>query len=97
MDELSVTGPAHEFNFMEILGKEVVIKYNLPSMDWELDIDGTKLISKDIIGLVTGSLSKEKLRLVLKDVRLLYSNIVTLVNPQLDIKKTDDSLKDKKV
>ena len=86
-NSVKITGSDNKFNFIEIQGKKVLLKYNLPSMDWEIDIDGTKLITKDIKGPFTGTLLKDKLRFVLKDVKILYSNLVTLIDPELEVKK----------
>jgi len=87
LSEITVNGNGDKWHFIELHGKNVIIKYNLPSMDWELDIDGTKLISKDIKGLLTGTIQKDKLRFELHDVHILYSNIVSLIDPELKIKE----------
>ena len=87
LDELSVKGAPNKFYFQEMFGNLVLIKAVLPSMEWEIDIDGNKYITKDIKGPLTGTLMKNKLRFILKDVRLLYSNLVTLINPELDPKQ----------
>lgn len=87
LDSIKVTGRSDKFKFIEIEAEKVLIKYNLPSMDWALNIDGTELITKDIKGLISGTLLKDKLRFELKGVKLLYSNLVTLINPELKILK----------
>ena len=83
LDEINVKGPPNKFYFQEMFGNTVLIKAILPSMEWEIDVDGNKYITKDIKGYLTGTLMKNKLRFVLKNTRLLYSNLVTLVNPEL--------------
>lgn len=86
MDEISITGKDNKFNFIELDGKEVIIRYRLNAMDWELDVDGTLLYTRDLKGKMTGTLLKKRLRFVIHNVHLLYSNIVTLFDPELRVK-----------
>ena len=87
LEEANITGPQNKFNFIEMKGNLVLIKAILPSMEWEIDVDGNKFITKDIKGPLSGTIMKNRLRFVLKNVRLLYSNLVTLIDPELNVKK----------
>lgn len=95
MDEINVQGKPNKFYFNEMFGETVIIKALLHSMEWELEIDGNKYVTKDIVGLYSATLMKEKLRMVLKNVRILYSNQITLINPELDLKKKSKKRKRK--
>lgn len=90
---IKITGLNPILQFMEFTPKKIIVQYNLPSMDWTLEMDGNKFVTMNLVGILTGTLMKEKLRFVIEEPdSVLYSNAITIINSNLKIKPVSNTL-----
>jgi hypothetical protein len=87
-DSIAVTGPSPDaVSFVEFRNVEPIVKYNVKSMDWTIQIGDQKYVSKNLVGKIsTRSMSKEPIVAVLEPCDVLHSSIVTLINCDLQSK-----------
>lgn len=92
-ESIKITGMADKLQFMEFNPSIIRVQYNIPSMDWTLEMDGNKYVTMNLVGVLSGDLAKEKKRFVIeKPQSVLYSNAITIINSNLEIKPTSNSL-----
>lgn len=84
---VTIKGENPVIQFMEMTPKKIIIQFNLPSMDWTLEMDGNKYITMNLVGILTGGLMKDKLRFIIESPKsVLYSNAITIINSNLQIR-----------
>jgi len=87
-DSIDIKGESSNFDFHNFgVGQDVILKFNLPTMDWTITIAGNDYITKNIAGNVNAKIRKDKLRFIIKRPKsVLYSQVITIINSNLEIK-----------
>lgn len=85
--ETNVTGSSPDpITFMEMQG-DFELKYNVKSMDWTISMKDSNYITRNVIGKLTGQFDDLPIRFKMKNARILYSTMITLINVNLEIPK----------
>jgi hypothetical protein len=84
-DSILVEGET-DFTFTALPLAEIELQFNLPEMDWILTIGDKSVITRNLVGRLTGRLINDRKRFIIKQPEsLLYSPEVTLINSNLRI------------
>jgi hypothetical protein len=88
-DRFDIKGASDGFFFKQLQKHEddLIIKFNLKSMDWTLTIGNESLITKNYAGNISGTINDEDFTfIVTKPKSVLYSQMITLINSPLRVK-----------
>lgn len=90
---IKIKGLNDTLQLIEFNPNKIIVQYNLPSMDWTLDMDGNRFITMNLVGVLTGSLLKEKLRFVIENPKsVLYSSAITIINSNLMVRQASNNV-----
>lgn len=84
-DSIEVIGSS-KFNFIKLPSGDIEFKYNLETFDWTMTLQDKEYITRNITGLVSAHLLKERKRFVIEQPKsVLYSKEITLIDSNLGI------------
>lgn len=85
-ESIDIRGPKQSLEFTKVVGVDVMVKYILDGMMWEIQCDGKSYFTRDIKGCVSGTFSENPIRFKTDNVTFLHSELVTLFGTNLEIK-----------
>lgn len=85
-DSIHIKGK-EKLEFKKYNVKKALLKYNISSMSWTILFDDKELETCDIKGVINVEAMEDPIRVILYDVEILYSWLVTLINCKLEISK----------
>ncbi len=78
-ESVKIEGDMQPFKFVKLHGK-AILKYNIQNLSWSLIIDGNEYITKNIVGKISGTTQKDKIRFLIDESDFLFNTYITLIN-----------------